>query len=82
MRRLSAFIWAGLIGTLGGLIGLGGAEFRLRVLIGIYQFPALQAIAINLIVILVTVVLAFVGASGYLQGFRSVFMNSGDSTKK
>jgi uncharacterized protein len=36
-----------LIGTLGGLIGLGGAEFRLPLLIGAFRFPPLEAIILN-----------------------------------
>ncbi|WP_411283523.1 hypothetical protein [Lapillicoccus sp.] len=36
-----------LIATLGGLIGLGGAEFRLSLLIGIFGFVALQAVILN-----------------------------------
>jgi len=43
------------IGTLGGLIGLGGAEFRLPVLVGLFQFSTLHAVVINLAVSLVTV---------------------------
>lgn len=35
------------VGTLGGLIGLGGAEFRLPLLIGVFGFAALPAIIIN-----------------------------------
>jgi uncharacterized membrane protein YfcA len=35
------------IGTLGGLIGLGGAEFRLPLLIGLFRFVALEAVIIN-----------------------------------
>jgi uncharacterized protein len=35
------------IGTLGGLIGLGGAEFRLPLLIGPFRFAALEAIILN-----------------------------------
>ena len=66
-QTLGAFVFGGLIGVLGGLIGLGGAEFRLPVLIGIYRFPALQAIAINLIVSLVTVVIAFIFRGGLVQ---------------
>ena len=31
MRNTWAFVWGGLVGILGGLIGLGGAEFRLPV---------------------------------------------------
>ncbi|RZI70388.1 MAG: sulfite exporter TauE/SafE family protein [Pseudomonas sp.] len=36
-----------LIGTLGGLIGLGGAEFRLPLLIGLFGFAALPAVILN-----------------------------------
>lgn len=36
-----------LIGVLGGLIGLGGAEFRLPVLISLFGFAALQAVILN-----------------------------------
>jgi hypothetical protein len=35
------------IGLLGGLIGLGGAEFRLPLLIGVFGFAALQAVILN-----------------------------------
>lgn len=35
------------IGTLGGLIGLGGAEFRLPLLIGVFGFAALPAVILN-----------------------------------
>jgi uncharacterized membrane protein YfcA len=36
-----------IVGVLGGLIGLGGAEFRLPLLIGLFAFPALQAVILN-----------------------------------
>jgi len=35
------------VGMLGGLIGLGGAEFRLPLLIGLFGFPALRAVVLN-----------------------------------
>lgn len=35
------------VGTLGGLIGLGGAEFRLPLLISVFKFSALPAVIIN-----------------------------------
>ncbi len=35
------------VGTLGGLIGLGGAEFRLPLLIGVFGFSALPAVILN-----------------------------------
>ena len=46
-RSLAAVLGGGVIGTLGGLIGLGGAEFRLPLLIGYFQFVALEAVIIN-----------------------------------
>lgn len=35
------------IGLLGGLIGLGGAEFRLPLLVGLFAFPTLEAVIVN-----------------------------------
>lgn len=35
------------VGLLGGLIGLGGAEFRLPLLVGLFAFPTLEAVIIN-----------------------------------
>jgi sulfite exporter TauE/SafE len=50
------FLAGAAIGVLGGLIGLGGAEFRLPLLIGVFGFVALQAVildkAMSLIVVL------------------------------
>ena len=43
------------VGTLGGLIGLGGAEFRLPLLIGLFAFEALPAVIINKAISLVVV---------------------------
>ncbi len=57
-RPLFAFGIAIPIGTLGGLIGLGGAEFRLPVLAGPLGYMARQAVALNLAVSLVTVTAA------------------------
>jgi uncharacterized membrane protein YfcA len=37
----------GAVGLLGGLIGLGGAEFRLPLLIGVFGFVALEAVILN-----------------------------------
>jgi uncharacterized membrane protein YfcA len=53
-----------LIGTLGGLIGLGGAEFRLPALVGWFRFGLREAIAINVFVSLVTVAAALVFRAG------------------
>lgn len=46
------------IGVLGGMIGLGGAEFRLPLLIGVFGFVALQAVILNKAMSLVVVVTA------------------------
>jgi uncharacterized membrane protein YfcA len=43
----SAFAGGAVIGILGGLIGLGGAEFRLPLLISVFQFIALEAVIMN-----------------------------------
>lgn len=43
------------VGTLGGLIGLGGAEFRLPLLISLFGFRALQAVVLNKAISLVVV---------------------------
>ena len=48
VRNIAAVLSSGVaVGTLGGLIGLGGAEFRLPLLIGVFGFAALPAIIIN-----------------------------------
>lgn len=46
-KSTSAFCGGGIVGTLGGLIGLGGAEFRLPLLIGPFGFGALEAVILN-----------------------------------
>jgi uncharacterized membrane protein YfcA len=54
-RPLLAFGSGAAIGMLGGLIGLGGAEFRLPVLIGLFRFAALEAVILNKAMSLVVV---------------------------
>jgi uncharacterized membrane protein YfcA len=54
-NRLAVFGSGAVIGTLGGLIGLGGAEFRLPLLIGIFRFAALEAVILNKAMSLVVV---------------------------
>lgn len=49
------FISGGVVGMLGGLIGLGGAEFRLPLLIGVFRFAALEAVILNKAMSLVVV---------------------------
>jgi uncharacterized protein len=50
-----AFGGGAIIAALGGLIGLGGAEFRLPLLIGAFRFAALQAVILNKAMSLVVV---------------------------
>jgi uncharacterized protein len=57
-RSLSAFGGGAVIGTLGGTIGLGGAEFRLPLLIGTFGFPAIEAVILNKAMSLVVVATA------------------------
>ncbi len=54
-NRSAAFGGGALIGTLGGLIGLGGAEFRLPLLIGLFGFAPLEAVILNKAMSLVVV---------------------------
>lgn len=74
MRNIWAFAWGALVGIFGGLIGLGGAEFRLPVLVSIFNYRTLQAIIINLIVSLVTVTFSFIFRSGII-GLENVLAN-------
>ncbi|MEV0685492.1 sulfite exporter TauE/SafE family protein [Nocardia sp. NPDC050378] len=53
-----AFVSGAVIGVLGGLIGLGGAEFRLPLLIGLFGFAALHAIILNKAMSLIVVLTA------------------------
>jgi len=59
-RMVQAVAAGAIIGTLGGLIGLGGAEFRLPVLIGLFGFVALHAVILNKSMSLVVVAAALV----------------------
>lgn len=54
----AAFAGGAIIGALGGLIGLGGAEFRLPLLIGPYKFRALEAVILNKAMSLIVVATA------------------------
>jgi uncharacterized membrane protein YfcA len=55
---LSAAVAGAAVGVLGGLLGLGGAEFRLPVLVALFAFPLRRAIPVNLAVSLVAVLVA------------------------
>lgn len=58
-RSLPAAFGCGtIVGALGGLIGLGGAEFRLPLLIGLFRFGPLEAVILNKAMSLVVVATA------------------------
>jgi uncharacterized membrane protein YfcA len=48
------------IGGIGGLIGLGGGEFRLPLLVGLIGFTARAAVPMNQILSLITLVMALI----------------------
>ena len=60
LRRspIEAFATGAAVGVLGGMIGLGGAEYRLPLLIGLFGFVALQAVIVNKAMSLAVVVTA------------------------
>lgn len=66
----ASFSSGALIGTLGGLIGLGGAEFRLPLLIGWFRFAALEAVILNKTMSLLVV------ASSLLFRTKSIPLNA------
>lgn len=74
IKNTWSFISGTVIGILGGLIGLGGAEFRLPVLVGIFKFPTIQGIIMNLVVSIVTVTFSFIFRSSSIP-FGDVFQN-------
>lgn len=57
------------IGCLGGLIGLGGAEFRLPVLVGLFKLSARKSVSLNIAISLITVL------SSLIFRFRKIDMN-------
>lgn len=52
------FLSGAAVGLLGGMIGLGGAEFRLPLLIGLFGFAALSAVILNKAMSLIVVLTA------------------------
>lgn len=66
-RPVFAFLVAIPIGLLGGLIGLGGAEFRLPVLAGPLRYVAKQAVPLNLAISLVTLATSLASRAGSMD---------------
>jgi uncharacterized membrane protein YfcA len=64
---VAALLYSAPIGLLGGLIGLGGAEFRLPVLAGVFGYAPRRAVALNLAISLITVVSALLIRGGTLS---------------
>ncbi|MDD1649863.1 MAG: sulfite exporter TauE/SafE family protein [Methylococcaceae bacterium] len=65
-RGGQGFAAGALIGLLGGLIGLGGAEFRLPVLVGMFRLPTLDAVIFNKGMSLIVVAAALVFRAGVI----------------
>ncbi|PLX21993.1 sulfite exporter TauE/SafE family protein [Candidatus Parcubacteria bacterium] len=75
--KTKSFLGGVTIGSLGGLIGLGGAEFRLPFLVGVLKVDTLHAIILNLLISLVTVIfaLAFRGIDAHILSYSYVVLN-------
>ncbi|TVQ35325.1 MAG: sulfite exporter TauE/SafE family protein [Geminicoccaceae bacterium] len=58
-KPVYAFGIGAAVGTAGGLIGLGGAEFRLPALVGVLRFRAREAVPINLVASFLVLAAAF-----------------------
>lgn len=69
-RILSASLAGAAVGILGGLIGLGGAEFRLPILISLFGFIALHAVILNKAMSLVVVTSALFFRMGTVPAYE------------
>ncbi len=66
-RPVAAAAAGAAVAILGGLIGLGGAEFRLPLLITVFAVFAHRAIRINLLISLATLAMSAVARVGFLN---------------
>jgi uncharacterized membrane protein YfcA len=66
-RPLAAFCAGACVAILGGLIGLGGAEFRLPLLITVFALYAHRAVRINLLISLATLAMSAVARLSFLD---------------
>lgn len=69
---IQGFSAGGAVATLAGLIGLGGAEFRLPILKGLFQLDTLKAVILNKATSLVVVFFALIFRS-YEVPFEEIF---------
>lgn len=72
-NNLTSFGSGAIIGSLGGLIGLGGAEFRLPLLNIIFKFNLKDAIVLNLTVSLFTVLFSLLFRLMAMENFEILF---------
>jgi uncharacterized protein len=66
-RPIAAFCAGAAVAILGGLIGLGGAEFRLPLLIAIFELFPHRAIRINLLISLATLAASAVARLSFIH---------------
>jgi len=66
-RPLAAAFAGGAVAVLGGLIGLGGAEFRLPILIGMFALFPHRAVRTNLLISVVTLAVSAVARLNFVD---------------
>ena len=66
-RPAAAFCAGAAVAILGGLIGLGGAEFRLPLLIAIFELYPQRAIRVNLLISLATLAASAASRLGFVH---------------
>lgn len=66
-RPFAALLAGAAVGLLGGLIGLGGAEFRLPLLIAVFELYPQRAVRINLLISLATLAVAGAARLSFVQ---------------
>lgn len=66
-RPLAAALAGAAVAILGGLIGLGGAEFRLPILIGLFALFPHRAVRTNLLISLATLAMSAVARLSFVQ---------------
>lgn len=61
VKRLTALCTGAIVGVFGGIIGLGGAEFRIPVLKDIFKIKTSSLVKINLLISLITLLVSMSG---------------------